>query len=109
MRILFVENHVEFARQVCAAFLRDYEVVVLPTLAKTREALASGGWDVVLIDYDLDDGKGIELVKELASLPTRPKLIAVSAFDEKNAEMLAAGADAACGKLQFSKIADVLA
>lgn len=109
MRILFVENHVEFARQVCAAFLKDHDVAVVPTLAKARESLESSAWDAVLIDYDLDDGKGVGLVKELASLPTRPKLIAVSAFDEKNAEMLAAGADATCGKLQFSKIADVLA
>lgn len=109
MRILFVENHATFAQQVCPAFLRNDEVTVTPSLAQARDLLAGAPWDVLLIDFDLDDGKGVELVLELASRNPRPKLVAVSAFDEKNQAMLKAGADAACSKLQFSRIGQVLA
>ena len=109
MRILFVENHAGFAQQVCSAFLGQHEVTVKSTLASAYEALERQEWDVVLVDYDLDDGKGIALVQRLIQRQPRPKLVAVSAFEEKNDEMLRAGADAVCGKLSFSGIGDVLA
>lgn len=106
---MFVENHATFARQVCTTFLGEHDVTVVPTLAKARDLLAGTPWDAVLIDFDLDDGKGVDLVLELASRNPRPKLVAVSAFDEKNQAMLKAGADAACSKLQFSRIGQMLA
>lgn len=109
MRILFVENNATFAALVIKTFLPAHEVEVVPTLVAARKLLAAGGWDVALVDFDLDDGKGIELVNELANRNPRPYVVAVSAFDEKNATMKAAGADAICGKLQFSRISEVLA
>jgi DNA-binding NarL/FixJ family response regulator len=108
MRILYVENHESFAKQVCKAFLGAHEVEITPTLAGARATITAGVWDVVLIDYDLDDGKGIELVRELAAQRPRPYLVAVSAYEERNEAMKQAGADAACGKLQFSQIGSFL-
>lgn len=108
MHILFVENHASFAKQVCAAFLNQHEVTVVSTLVSARVALDESQWDIVLVDYDLDDGKGVELILQLAAQHPRPKLVAVSAFDEKNDAMLRAGADAVCGKLNFSSIGEVL-
>jgi DNA-binding response OmpR family regulator len=108
MRILYVENHESFAKQVCKAFLKAHEVEIKPTLAGARAALAASTWDAVLVDYDLDDGKGIELVVELATHTPRPYIVAVSAYEERNEVMKQAGADATCGKLHFSKIAAYL-
>ncbi|MEZ5991504.1 MAG: response regulator [Planctomycetota bacterium] len=109
MDILYVENHAAFARQVTTAFLGSHEVTVVPTIRQARTELAAHNWDAVLIDYDLDDGKGIELVLELACKTPRPHLIAVSAFEHKNQEMMKGGADAQCSKLDFKDIGATLA
>ena len=108
-RILFVENHAVFADQVVRTFLHEHEVATVPSLAAARVALASGAIDVVLVDYDLDDGKGAELVEELNTLRERPLLVAASSHDAGNAAMLAAGADAVCAKMEFAGIALVIA
>jgi DNA-binding response OmpR family regulator len=108
MRILFVENHETFSGIVREKFLGGYEVRIVKTLAAARAALAGQPWDVVLIDHDLDDGDGVALVKELEGQPARPFIIGVSAYDDLNRELVNAGADATCGKLQFSQIEEVL-
>ncbi len=108
MRILYVENHEVFSSIVRAKFLAAYDVRVVKTLAEARVALAGQSWDVVLVDHDLDDGKGMALVKELEARAERPYIIGVSAYDDLNRDLLSAGADAACGKLQFSQIEEVL-
>jgi DNA-binding response OmpR family regulator len=108
MRILFVEKHETFSNLVREKFLAPYEVRIVRTLAAARNALGQAEWDVVLLDYDLEDGKGVGLVKELEGQPARPFIIGVSAYDDRNAALIKAGADAACGKLQFSQIEEVL-
>lgn len=108
MRILFVENHETFSRLVADKFLASHEVRIVGTLVAARNALEEGPWDVVLLDYDLDDGKGIALAKELEGQSDRPYIVGVSAYDDQNEAMRQAGADAACGKLQFAQIEEVL-
>jgi CheY-like chemotaxis protein len=123
VQILFVDNHPEFTAIVVASFLASHEVVIVPTAAGARRALdgADGGafaapFDVVLVDFDLDDGKGDELVRWTrssssgATTPVRLlPIVAVSARAEGNAALVAAGADATCGKLAFATIESVLA
>lgn len=109
MRLLWVENHAQFAQIATRQFLVGHAVTVASSLVEARTALASGSFDVMLIDFDLDDGKGDELVREIRSSPTRPWVVAASAHDAGNQALAAAGADAICGKLQFASIADVLA
>jgi CheY-like chemotaxis protein len=108
MQILWVENHDQFARIAARQFLAGHSVTVVPSLTGARAALVNGSFDVVLIDFDLDDGKGDELVRELKALPKPPHLVAASSHDEGNRALLEAGADAVCGKLQFARIAEVL-
>jgi len=107
MRILFVENHAVFAKTVSKAFLAAHDVVVVSTLAQARRHLRDS-FDVLLVDYDLDDGKGDELVAELTIASSRPRIIAVSARPDRNQALLEAGADAVCGKLRFGSIQRVL-
>jgi DNA-binding response OmpR family regulator len=109
MTILWVENHASFARLAAKQFLAAHAVTVVPSLAEARAALAATAFDAVLIDYDLDDGKGDELVRELCARPNAPRVVATSSHDEGNRRLLEAGAHAVCGKMQFSRIAEVLA
>jgi len=107
MRILFVDNHREFAAVVTGAFLASHEVV--PTIAAARVALDVSTFDVALVDFDLDDGKGDELVRSLRGAGSKLKIVAVSSHDAGNAALSTAGADAVCGKLAFAKIEAILA
>jgi DNA-binding NarL/FixJ family response regulator len=108
MKILFVENHSIFAKQVISCFLSAHEVIVLPSLATARACLAEDHFDAVLVDYDLDDGKGAELVRELREQGSRLRIIDVSAHDRGNAALQQAGADAICSKMNFDHIQEIL-
>ncbi len=73
-----------------------------------RKCLSEGQFDLVLLDYDLDDGKGIELVREIIGRSPRPKLIATSSHERGNRALLNAGADAVCSKMEFANIEQVI-
>lgn len=108
MRVLWVENHAVFARLAQRQFLAAHEVTVVPSIEEAKRALASGTFDAVLVDYDLDDGKGSMLVELVCQSPNRPIVLAASSHDEGNKLLLAAGADACCPKLRFDQIEAVL-
>jgi len=108
MKILYVENHAVFAAQVTAQFLPAHEVIVVPSLSQARQALSSGAFDLVLIDYDLDDGKRAELAREIRKFYPTLKIIGVSAHDAGNQALLKVGADAVCGKMDFDKIGSII-
>jgi DNA-binding response OmpR family regulator len=106
--ILYLENHVVFAEQVTRQFLSAHCVTIVPSLAAGRSALASGSYDLVLSDYDLDDGKGEEFVRECrAAHPCLP-IIAASSHDAGNAALVRAGASAVCSKMEFDHIQEVI-
>jgi DNA-binding NarL/FixJ family response regulator len=65
--------------------------------------LAEQPFDVVLLDYDLDDGKGTDLIEWIKQQSPRPAVVAVSAHQYGNDALLAAGADAVCSKGRFSE------
>ena len=109
MRLLWVENHAVFARVAGRQFLAAHDLTVVPSLAQAREVLAERPFDVVLLDYDLDDGKGACLVEFIRQLPAAPLVVATSAHEAGNQLLLAAGADAACPKGRFAEIGMVLA
>jgi DNA-binding response OmpR family regulator len=109
LRILFVENAEVFARVVIEQFLSGHEVIVVPSLAGARRALAAGRFDAALVDYDLDDGKGDALVRELRAAGSRLRIIGVSSKAEGTRALLAAGVDASCGKLEFAGLPALLA
>ncbi len=108
MNILYVENHARFARIAIAAFLSAHEVEVQPSIAAALETLQNQVFDAILVDYDLDDGKGDCIVRVAAQLQPRPRIIAVSAHDEGNNALVAVGADAVCSKLNFASIGQFL-
>ena len=59
-------------------------------------------------DYDLDDGKGEEFVRECRATRPRLPVIAVSSHEAGNAALVAAGASAVCSKMEFDRIQQVI-
>jgi DNA-binding response OmpR family regulator len=108
LRILFVENHARFGRIVTQQFLSTHEVEIVSSLTAARQALKNNLFDVVLLDYDLEDGKGDTLARELSARTQRPRIVAVSSHQAGNNAILSAGADAVCNKMQFARIAHIL-
>jgi DNA-binding response OmpR family regulator len=108
LRILFVENHPEFASSVIQSFLAVHDVVVVPTIAAARVAVQTSTFAVALVDYDLDDGKGVELVRWLRASSNPLPVVAVSARADGNEALVAAGAHAVCSKLSFGNIQVVI-
>lgn len=107
MRLLFVDDHEEFVRTVRDVFLRSHEVDTATSLSEAVKALAAKSFDVILLDYDLPDGKGVTLLANL-SPGSATKVVAVSAHNAGNSALLRAGADVACAKANFAEIGSVL-
>jgi DNA-binding NarL/FixJ family response regulator len=108
VNILWVENHPQFARLAIRRFLAAHAVTVVPSLSAARAALAAGRFDAVLVDFDLDDGKGDELVRDLQQSRGGPWVVATSSHEAGNRALTEAGADAVCAKMQFAQIGAVL-
>jgi DNA-binding response OmpR family regulator len=108
LKILFVENHSIFAQQAIAHFLSAHQVTVVPSLSTARSSLSTDQFDLLLVDYDLDDGKGEELARDLRQAGNKIRIIGVSAREEGNAILLHAGVDAICSKMEFNRIQELI-
>ena len=73
-----------------------------------RSSLAANQFDLLLVDYDLDDGKGEELVRELRDAGNKIHIVGVSAREEGNVALLQAGADVICSKMEFNRIQELI-
>jgi DNA-binding response OmpR family regulator len=108
MNILYVENHSVFAENVVRQFLSQHQVRVVPSISAAHIAIRAGHFDLLLVDFDLDDGKGAELVQSLRSSGHPIVIIAVSARSEGNDALVKAGANAVCSKMEFDGIQGVI-
>ena len=109
VKLLYVENHAIFVQIAVERFLAAHDVTVTGSVSGALALLASETFDAVLVDYDLDDGKGSDVIRSLRERGSRIPVIAVSAKSDGNAELIKAGADAVCGKMEFAKIESILA
>lgn len=108
MRILFVENNTSFAQIVKQQFLSEHDVQIVPSIEAAKAALRINRYGIVLLDYDLDDGKGIELLDNIRTHYPTAKVIAVSAIDTNNIALQKAGVHAVCAKRDFASIGKFL-
>src|SRR6266850_860516 len=108
MKILYVENHSVFAANVTQKFLSQHSVSIVPSLSSARQAMVAARFDLLLVDYDLDDGKGDELVRELRTSGNRSIIIGVSSHEAGNAALTRSGATAVCSKIDFDQIETVI-
>ncbi len=108
MNILYVENHAVFAESVKRQFLSHHLVTIVPSILVAREALLHGTFELLLVDYDLDDGKGDELVRMVRAAGNGIIIIGASSHEEGNAALMRAGATAICSKAEFDDIEKVI-
>jgi len=81
LTILIVEDS-EDARLNLKGLLeiRKFEVIDVATLKEARSVLQQGRADVVLLDVELPDGHGLNLLPEIAQLPVRPPVIVMTGY-----------------------------
>ena len=102
MRLLVVEDEPDLADVIARGLRRDgHAVDVAFTSGEADIKLRSAGYDVLLLDWNLPDGSGLQLCRDLVSgdLPTlegdRPKILMLTARDavEDRVAGLDSGAD----------------
>lgn len=81
--ILVVEDE-EMARNSLKELLagKGYEVIPVATYAEASSAVHSGNVDVVILDVNLPDGHGPNLLVETARISNRPPIILITAYGE---------------------------
>jgi len=81
--ILIVDDE-ENARRNIGDYLvtKGYEVTGAGTLKEARELILNGVGDVILLDVQLQDGYGPNLLYEVDSLPARPPIIVITGFGD---------------------------
>ena len=81
--VLVVDDE-EHARSNLETFLTPlgYEVIGVGTLTEAREELNKGNCDVVLLDVQLPDGFGPNLLYETQSMQLRPPMILITGFPD---------------------------
>ncbi len=102
MRLLVVEDEVDLANAIARGLRRNrYAVDVAHTLDDASLRLVSAGYDLVILDWNMPDGKGVDLCRRLVdgSLPAfegrAPRVLMLTARDavEDRVRGLDSGAD----------------
>ena len=75
-KLLLLEDDMALGRGICLA-LKDGEVQVTlcSTLAQGREALRASAFDLLILDVNLPDGSGLELLREVRRTSAVPVLL----------------------------------
>lgn len=100
-RVLLVDDHAAIREAIALAFARDDEFVVTGqagSLAEARELLDDA--DIAIVDLDLPDGDGTDLIEELRARDPRVQTLVLSAHVDRAdiARAVQKGAAAVLGK-----------
>jgi DNA-binding NtrC family response regulator len=81
--ILIVDDE-DNARKFISDFLvsKSYEVNGVANLADARQVIQKGSADIILLDVNLPDGYGPNLLAETAMMPYRPPIILITAYGD---------------------------
>ncbi len=96
MRILIIEDEVSLSKMLSDGLKdSDYQNDVVQNLADARYFLGIRNYDLILLDWMLPDGNGIDLINEIKQISHKTAVIVLSARDDKESEIeaLRAGAD----------------
>ncbi len=77
--ILIVDDE-DHARQFITSFLHslDYETIDAATMEEARQHIRKGKGDIILLDVNLPDGYGPDLLEETANMALRPPIILIT-------------------------------
>ncbi len=109
-RILVVDDDDAFRESVCTAIARDDAMVLAAqagSVARAREAIVRGNFDVALVDLGLPDGNGIDLIREIARTRPETDVMVVTVFGDE-AHVLASIEAGATGYLLKRSLVDTL-
>jgi DNA-binding NarL/FixJ family response regulator len=98
VRVMLVDDHADFRRLVAAWVDREPDLAVVAqagSLNEARRQVAAVGCDVAVLDMDLPDGVGSDLIVELREIcPDSAVLVLSASLDAVNlARAREAGAD----------------
>ncbi len=101
MRLLVVEDEVDLANAVARGLRRSrYAVDVAHTLEEALGKLVSAGYDLVILDWNMPDGTGVDFCRRMvngafSTFEDRPRVLMLTAKDtvEDRVRGLDAGAD----------------
>ncbi|MCX6054524.1 MAG: sigma-54 dependent transcriptional regulator [Chloroflexi bacterium] len=81
--LLIVDDEIN-SRQFVGGYLAEkgYEIVEAGTLAEAREHVQKGEGDVILLDVQLPDGYGPNLIYETATMAMRPPIIVITGYGD---------------------------
>jgi len=81
--ILVIDDE-ENARKNIGAYLskRSYEVLFAERLGEARGILRKGSADIILLDVQLPDGYGPDLLEEISRQPVSPPVILITAYGD---------------------------
>lgn len=81
--VLVIDDE-ENTRHFVGNFLvsQGYEIIGVSTLKEAREVINQNRADIILLDVQLPDGYGPDLLVETASLPFRPPIILITGFGD---------------------------
>lgn len=83
LTILIVDDEDNFRHNMETLLgANGHEVIGVATLAEARDCLEKGVADVVLLDVNLPDGYGPDLLDEAAQFPGRPPIIMITAYGD---------------------------
>lgn len=94
MHLLIVDDELDICL-LLQAILRKVgaRCTLAHSLFQAGEALQDGEFDGAIVDIDLPDGRGTQLLQELRERRPAMRLLAISAVDHERIPALAAGAD----------------
>lgn len=101
MRILLAEHHSQVRRALCTLIKEKTEhVLVGEVMDRTElfEQIALTQPDLVLLDWELPDCTANNIIRELHTLDSPPRVVVLSTQIEVKEEALSAGADAFVSK-----------
>jgi CheY-like chemotaxis protein len=70
--------------------VRGAEYVCAGTVAEALQALTTGPFDFAILDYEVPDGTGLDVLAAIQTLPSKPTTILYSGLD-RSAELGKAG------------------
>ena len=109
-RILVVDDDEAFRESVCTAIARDDAMVLAAqagSVARAREAIVRGNFDVALVDLGLPDDNGIDLIREIALTRPETDVMVVTVFGDE-AHVIASIEAGATGYLLKRSLIDTL-